>query len=124
MGVVYRGRIDTLSPTPTSRHVSTPAEPAEQVRPLLLLTGLLAASSLVTGSIGSLFSGAIHDLSTGATFAYGEAERAGGDSLVVERAWDVKASVDRGPYARLSPFAFGPGMHPCRCPTTAGRGWR
>lgn len=50
-----------------------------------------------------------YDLSSAATFAYGEAENSRGESFVAKRAWDVEASLDWAPSARLSPFAFGQG---------------
>lgn len=50
-----------------------------------------------------------YDFSTQSSFAYGEAEDDTGEAFVVKRAWDVGASLDWHPYARLSPFAFGRG---------------
>lgn len=50
-----------------------------------------------------------YDFSTQTTFAYGEAEDDTGEAFVVKRAWNVEASLDWHPYARLSPFVFGQG---------------
>lgn len=51
----------------------------------------------------------MYELSSQGTFSYGEAEDDQGESFVVSRAWDLEASLDWHPYARVSPFVFGQG---------------
>lgn len=66
-----------------------------------------AEQAVLLASVGVERGDSVFELSLRSLFAYGEASNAEGESFVNKRSWELSASGDYLPEARISPFAIG-----------------